>query len=381
ERRDEHGGAGAGHHRHPRRPAARPHHRRHHDAGVPDVHVRAARAGAPPGLRVRAHPQPHARGVRAQRGRAGERNARHRVLVGAGGHGHDDEAAERGRPRGLRRGRVRRHLPAVQPGDLAAGHRVQLRGQRRSPGRSRGGEAQHAADPPGNAHQPHDAAERHRRGGGDREGGGSAAERRQHLCVAVQPAPAGAGRRHRAALGDQVRQRAQRHGGRHHRRSRRRPARAPSLPAERGRRRAGAVGLLAGAARHQDAAPAHAGAQRERPAHRRVAGRARQGEAGLLHGPPLAPAARAGEVADARLHGDDLGGAGDDGAGARLREQRAHLRPGRVAGRRGEPDRPPRPDDARLRPRRAPHRYGPLRRPRPPLLRRRGRGRPDRRPR
>ena len=86
------------------------------------------------------------------------------------------------------------------------------------------------------------------------------------------------------------------------------------------------------------------------------------------------------KTADARLHGDDLHRAGLAGERGPLRQQHAALLPGGVAGRRGEPDRPPGDDDARLHPPRAPLRHGPHGRPRPPFLRRRGRRRSDRRP-
>ena len=66
------------HPRDPRRPEARPRHRRGDDAGLPDLDLRAGRAGRAQGLRVLAHPQPDAlrargqpRGARGRRVRAG----------------------------------------------------------------------------------------------------------------------------------------------------------------------------------------------------------------------------------------------------------------------------------------------------------------------
>ena len=60
--------------RHPVRscgPDSRAARRRRHDAHLPDVDVRAARARPAQGLRVRPDPEPHARGAGAQRGGAG----------------------------------------------------------------------------------------------------------------------------------------------------------------------------------------------------------------------------------------------------------------------------------------------------------------------
>ena len=68
------------------------------------------------------------------------------------------------------------------------------------------------------------------------------------------PASPGARRGHRAPLHHQVSQRPQRHGGRPAGDVARRPRGAARLHPERGRRGAGADGLLAGAARYQDPA-------------------------------------------------------------------------------------------------------------------------------
>ena len=94
---------------------------------------------------------------------------------------------------------------------------------------------------------------------------GRAAHRRQHVRHAVLPAPVRARRRHRLPLDDEVPERPQRHDRRHRGRQRRRARRAPAVHPQRGRRGAGPVRCLARAARHQDAAPAHAAARRERP--------------------------------------------------------------------------------------------------------------------
>ena len=74
----------------------------------------------------------------------------------------------------------------------------------------------------------------------------------------VLPAAVRARRGHRLPLDHEVPERPQRHDRRHRGRSRRCPRRAAAVHPERRRRRARAVRLVAGAARHEDAAPAHA---------------------------------------------------------------------------------------------------------------------------
>ena len=97
---------------------------------------------------------------------------------------------------------------------------------------------------------------------------------RQHLPVALLPAAARVRRRHRAALDHQVHQRPLGRGRRGHRGARSGAGRAHRVPAERAGHLRGAVRLLPGAARHQDAGAAHGGAQPQRAGDRALAGAA-----------------------------------------------------------------------------------------------------------
>ena len=169
-----------------------------------------------------------------------------------------------GRPRGGVRRRVRRHLQTVQTGARARGADVRLR--RSDAGRKRrgGAETEHQADLAREPDQPADEADRHP---GRRAAGARAqhpARGRQHLRQSVLPATARARRRRRPLQHDQISRRPLR-------RHRRRPGdvergsvRAPEVPAERRRWRAGRLRQLARAARAQDAGRAHAAALGQR---------------------------------------------------------------------------------------------------------------------
>ena len=78
---------------HPRRPGARPAHRRGDDADLRHLDLRAVEPRRAQGLRLRAHAQPHARRARGVRRRARRRQARLRVRLGHGGDRHRARAA------------------------------------------------------------------------------------------------------------------------------------------------------------------------------------------------------------------------------------------------------------------------------------------------
>ena len=210
--------------------------------------------------------------------------------------------------------------------------------------------------------------------------GDAAADRRQHLRVAVLPATARVRRGHRLPLDDQVPERAQRHDRRLRRRDRRRARRATAVHSQcRGRRR-GPVRRLARAARHEDAAPPHAPARRERPRDREVARRAGRPRERVLHRPPDASAARPGPASDDRIRRHDQRRARHARARRPRARARARLCARRVARRRGVADQPAGRNDARVGPARAPRRDRPQRRADSAVLRRGGRGRPAGRP-
>ena len=73
--------------RHSRRAVARSDHRRGDAADLRHLHVQAVLAGRAHGLRVRAHAEPHAHGLRALHRRSGGRRARVRLRLRPGGHG------------------------------------------------------------------------------------------------------------------------------------------------------------------------------------------------------------------------------------------------------------------------------------------------------
>ena len=157
------------------------------------------------------------------------------------------------------------------------------------------------------ADQP-DAAD-HRPGGGqrDRARAQRPRHRRQHLRQPLHPAAARARLRHRHPQHDQVPQRPQRQRRRHRRAQARGRRRVDEVRAERGGRDPRADGLVAGAARHQDAADPHGADQRQRawrwpsisPAHPKV-------HVGDLSRAAGSSASRAGQEADARVRRADL---------------------------------------------------------------------------
>ena len=111
----------------------------------------------------------------------------------------------------------------------------------------------------------------------------------------------------RAALGDQVPQRPQRHGRRRAGHQRRDAGREPAFPAERRRRRARADGLLAGAARHQDAGGARWSATTRTPGRSRATWPDIPGCGKVFYpGLRLASAARAGQAAGLGFRRHDL---------------------------------------------------------------------------
>ena len=113
--------------RHPRRPGARPDHRRGRRPGPPDLDLRAGRHRRPAGrLRVLALGQPHphrARGAASPRSKAGTVG-----LAFASGMAAEDTLLRTvlpaGRPRRDPGRRLRRHLPALLQGARAVGPRA-----------------------------------------------------------------------------------------------------------------------------------------------------------------------------------------------------------------------------------------------------------------
>ena len=201
-----------------------------------------------------------------------------------------------------------------------------------------------------------------------------AAHRRQHLRVAVLPAPARARRRHRVPLDDEVPQRPQRHDRRLRRRARRRLRRAPPVHPQRGRR-----------GRRARSTPGSRCAARRRctcacDSTISTAARSRAGSSNRLaprtcstSGLPTHPQH---ELARRQMSG--FGGMISVELGTRERaahvlEHVSRLLARRVAGRRRVADQPAGGDDARLGAARAPRRPRHHRRPRPPLVRRGGR--------
>ena len=195
--------------------------------------------------------------------------------------------------------------------------------------------------------------------------------RRQHVREPVPAEPARARHRSRAALDDEVHRRPLRRRGRRDRRKRRSAAGEIGFLAERQRRRARSLGLVARAPRREDARGADGASLGERTGRRRVARRASEGEERELPGPRHAPAARARAAADAELRRDAELRAGRR-RGRRETRRRAHqdLRARGVARRRRVAHRDPARDDPRLGAR---HEARAARRPGPALGRHRDR--------
>ena len=208
---------------------------------------------------------------------------------------------------------LRRHLFPVRSEFPQARHQHHFRRSRRSgefPPRD------HQKDQGGVRRDPGQSADqraRHRGGGEHRARGRRAADRRQHLRLALPVPPVRVRRRHRGALGDQVHRRPRHHHGRRDRRVGQVPLGQRQLPrhdralARLSRRallrnlrrlrlhhegahgdaahlRPGAVAVqrLDAAAGPRDAAPAHEGALRQRARGGAVPGVASAGELGEL---------------------------------------------------------------------------------------------------
>ena len=232
--------------------------------------------------------------------------------------------------------------------------------------------------------QPDDAAHRPRGGRASwRTAAGARVVVDNTFMTPVLPAAARARRRRRAPLGDQVPERPQRHGGRRARHERRGPRRAAPLPPERVGRRAGSDGLLARAARDQDAGGAHAAPRGERPGAGALPGRRIRGSRAVLY--PGLESHPQHELAKRQASG--FGGMisfvpGDGSLGVRAARVRPlpALHPGREPGRGREPGLPSRVDDPRLGAARDPSGDRIRRRTAPPLGRNRGRRGPSGRP-
>ena len=185
------------------------------------------------------------------------------------------------------------------------------------------------------------------------------ADRRQHVRVAVFPAPARAGGGHRLPLDHEVPERPQRHDRRLRGRARRRARRAAAVHPQRGRRGRRPVRRLAGAPRDEDAASPHATARRERPRDREVAGGAGWPGERSVHRPADAPATRARAATDERLRRNDQRRARNEGARRARARPRPRVRARRVARRRGIVDQPAGRHDARVCPTGSPGGHGP----------------------
>ena len=278
---------------------------------LPDLHLRAGRAGPAQGLRVRADPEPHPRGARAQRGQPRGRHATASPSApgwprstpcsscfAAGDHVVCGENVYGG---------THRLMERIYASLGLAFTFVDMRdvGQRRA--------RPHPGHPDGllrDAHQPDDEPGGPRRGRRPDPGPRLPLRGGQHLRHAVLPAAAGVRRRHRAPLHHQVPERPQRHGGRPagDRRattwpsgsasSRTPPARCP------GRWTAGWRCAASRPCRSAcgSTTPTAAGSPSGSPT-----GGTSQG---LLPGPAVASAARARLPADERLRRDDLARAG-----------------------------------------------------------------------
>ena len=295
------------HHLSARRPGARPVDRRDHHPDLPDLHLRPGRARQAQGLRVRAHAEPDARRARAQprgdRRRQGRRSRSPRAwrrstpiatLLKAGDHVVVSDNIYGGTFRLFDKVLTRYQLSfsyvdtvdldaveqAITPGDpdavrrdadqpAHAAHRSAARPPSSRTGttsvwssttRSRAptSSGRSSSAPTSSSH----STTKYLNGHSDSVGG-----------VVI----AGARRRHRVA----------------------------EVRPERRRRDPRPVRLVAGAARHQDAAAAHGAAQRQRPGARASSWRrTRRSQQVYYPGLAVASAARAGAAADARLRRD-----------------------------------------------------------------------------
>ena len=284
---------------HSRRPVARSFDRRGDAADLRHVDLCAVEPRRAQGLRLRAHRQSDTRRVGAVHRQSRERHARLRVRFG---HGGDQHAARADRLRQSHRRderSVRRHVPRVRARAPPLGEsRHQLR---RSHAAGESGEGRAAADAHDldrNADQSDAAPRGHRADGGVRAQARHPHGRRQYVRESVDSAAAGARRRHRHALGDEVPQRSLRHGRRRRRHCECGARREDRVPAERSRRDRRPVRQLPRIARLENARAAHAAGERERPAHRGMAGEASARGAGVLSRTAEPSAARACEAAD-----------------------------------------------------------------------------------
>ena len=179
--------------------------------------------------------------------------------------------------------------------------------------------------------------------------GRRARRRRQHVREPVPAESARARRRHRRPLDHEVRRRPLRLRRRRGDRERRRARGAAALHPERDGRGARAARLLPHAARREDARRAHGAPLRQRGRDRALAERVAGGRRGLLSGSrePRRPRDRA--AADAALRRHDRVPRARRPRGRRCGAARdGHVDAGREPRRRGEPDRAPGRDDARL---------------------------------
>ena len=190
--------------RHSRGAGAGSGHRGDHDADLPDLHVRAGGGRRAQGLRLLARRQPDAVGAAAVPRLARVGRPRDRLLVRAR-CGHDADAPRRSGPaRRAHRRRLRRRLPDDVAGVRAEGLHLRLRPRRRVPEPARPARRQHAHRLDRVAVEPDAQRRRHSRGRRRRARGRRAARRGQHLRDAVSPATAGARRRRRRPLDDEV---------------------------------------------------------------------------------------------------------------------------------------------------------------------------------
>ena len=290
------------HHLPARRSGTRPVDRRDRHADLSDVDLRAGVARRAQGIRVRAHAESDAICARSETRRDRRRHARDShsppgmaainailSLLKSGDHVVVSDNVYGGTFRLFERVLTRYQLTL---------HLCRYRRRRRDRTRV------HASDAAAvcrNAEQPGDAAHRSSTGSGSRAPPQRAARRRQHVCEPVYPTADRARRRSRHAQHHEVSERTQRQRRRDRDRHSRRRHRVAEIRAERGRRDSQPVRLLAGAARHQDAAAQDEAAQRDRAGARALSARPPKGPPRLLPGAALPPAARPRGAPDARV--------------------------------------------------------------------------------